>query len=727
MINTTKQLADIAERMQALSSSLNDENTARSLARVKQQMSMGLVRVALLGMTSCGKSTTINAILKNIIVPENPNTSTPMPVWIYHHDQPEPDIHVREAVTNAQGQKESVLRKVNRTEFLKAYCYNFNSLTDPDRERFAGVEYGTVGLNSSVLDNDTVLLDTLGIAATTVDTRKTVELLEDDIDLVVFVTNQFNILESEVDFLQTYVLGLHPDRYLVRHPVRPENLIFVYNDKINLPLNKLSFEESVEKVYMIKEKDGSTVSMVDPDTLREIKAQQVFYINALYGRLETCGVFPYVDYAPNGSLDKELVSLAKRENREKLTNAQFKAGELAAPHLNNIEDMVQGIRRKTRRMSRGANSVAFKRVAALEEILNQMKLAANARVSAMGDGVQLLDSQRDDLKALDAMMTTQTQLASAAMEHLCVDYKRSFSQLFNLTKEETITTCGGQVANEMRECPEGFPDYKGFASLHDAELEALLEPYLMMVQTKAVEATHQKLKEDLDKKQHFTYGGVTPFEVLEQTRKSIANQMTLFNKCIDALREKNVDMTLGVMLPSASTVDELCGVLTKELEARIYASIESVMRSTGKEFQAKLLKQCLKRVNGNFFQMLFKLVFHPSRDKIWQRILNEVLEPLIQELLKGLDDLMNVQTEGIGKATKEAFDTVGIEIGKYYDSLKATIDSAIEMTELKRQSSDEEVQNAVKELKKISQECTDINQKLQEILMDLSEEGEEAV
>lgn len=60
----------------------NSELKRKAIQLNIETLKLGWIHIALVGQTSCGKSTVINALSEDIVVPENPMTATPIPTYI---------------------------------------------------------------------------------------------------------------------------------------------------------------------------------------------------------------------------------------------------------------------------------------------------------------------------------------------------------------------------------------------------------------------------------------------------------------------------------------------------------------------------------------------------------------------------------------------------------------------------------------------------------------------
>ena len=60
----------------------NSELKRKAIQLNIETLKLGWMQLAVVGQTSCGKSTVINALSEDIVVTENPMTATPIPTYI---------------------------------------------------------------------------------------------------------------------------------------------------------------------------------------------------------------------------------------------------------------------------------------------------------------------------------------------------------------------------------------------------------------------------------------------------------------------------------------------------------------------------------------------------------------------------------------------------------------------------------------------------------------------
>lgn len=510
---------------------------------------------------------------------------------------------------------------------------------------------------------------------------------------------------DEVDFLQKYILGCHPD-VATEYPILPENVLFVYNNfSPRTPHNTVAFAKSVE--------DALAPLKLPKARLEDILHHQLFYVNALMARLARCGPFPYGKFAPEHSTPQEKDALAKREARdEKLASTMDPAALL---EQSGIEALLSGVTRKVGQYS-GGQIIIGKRISALTGFAHSIKLAANRRLQAANLSLSALQKQKQTLQAFEQNCNEQRALIKQSMATLEKDYRNSFVRLFT-NRQEAITEASAGRALQLP-CPESFMSYADFRRM-DAQAKAeFLQPYLQEIARQTIIAVKEQIKQTLDIKE--AHIGVMPFKVLKNAREQLSNEMTAFNACINKLKADGLD-DLGVHLPEPQAVEELFNAFKLNLDRQIMTSIETAMSASEKEFIDKLTS-CVDAVKSNFIVNLFPRLLR--REDFWDLMLEKAAAPMVGALLAELISLMrNNQMEGIGHATSQAFAQTADDICTSYIKLSFSLDMAIAQLEKELASRTPMNQELADTIQNIGKGCDRINQQLLAWQKALSQKG----
>lgn len=688
------ELTQAAGTLQDYCCQLGDELTAAALGQIRRRLGHGLIRIALVGKTSCGKSALVNALLSALIVPENPNTSSPIPVWICRQEEDGVSITVHETRPDENGKPQEFTLPCTLKEFLTKYCYSISDVNDQKRERFVHVDYATVGVRSPLLENGVVLVDTLGIAATTVDSAKTIEVLDDEIDLVLYLTKEPQMKSDEKAFLQKYVLGCHEDA-ATEYPILPENLLFVYNNfSPREPHNKVAFEASVAEVL--------APLNLPQARLDDILSHQLFYINALKGRLARCGAYPYAQYAPDHSTPQEQEALARREARDRQLCERMDPQQLLTE--SGMEELLSGIVRKAGQYA-GGQVIVSKRIGALSQYAHNVRLAANRRLATANLTLSSLEKQKQSMQTFRQDSDVKRRHIKTSMQALEDEYRDSFIRLFSIRQDAIIHSCLGHVHQML--CPDSFIKYADFRAMDNAAKADFLRPYLREIARQTIIAVKKEIKQSLDIQE--AHIGAMPFQVLKSARQQISNEMTAFNGRIKKLQEDGLEDT-GVHLPEPSAIEELFTAFKVNLDKQIMISIETAM-STGEKAFIDHLEQSVDTVKSNLIFNLFPMLMR--REAFWDLILEKAADPMVVELLKKLMELMkDTHTEGIGRATHLAFDATADEINASYIKLSFSLETAIAQLERQLAQTGPMTQELAAQIQQIRQGCDALTQQL---------------
>lgn len=644
-------LADAAQTLLAEAEKLQDRQNAANLRLTIPRLRQGLVRAAVIGAASSGKSTLINGLLEQIVVPENPNVSSPIPVWIGYADC-DPVFTVYRGGSDGSTEAAEYPGDV----FLKEYCYNITSVYNRDIDRFQDVRYGSVSLRGDVLRGGAVLIDTLGISASSLDTAKTNAVLEEGVDLVLFVSSNGSgnneYTREEIDFLRTNVMGLNPDRRQVFHPVPPENILFIQND------TGLSGHPMRQAMYANLDKvlEGFPQAVVD-----QVKKNNLFFIQALMGRYLSCGAYPYVQNAPIGCLEQELEGLEERECWELETMAVLSREELV--EKSGMETLRRGFAAHVDRLCRGDSSAAIHRVQELRQMADHVQLAASAGLSDVTRETNALSDLRSVCQEQAAIIDQRKKSIQTAMDQYEKEFMQGLGEIYKGTVEIMWNQISGMVMIEM-DAPEEFDvRWKEFRKWSDQQKQDYIQKLLPPLMGDITKICTNEIVRALD----HAGGDNAPMVVLERSRNYISNQGKSLNKQIEEFRKRGGD-TLGVLLPLPESVFALCDGLRGDLEHELKTAISNSLATSGKRFEERIGEYVAKIKWGGLFRFL-----PHGQEAFWKKVREEILIPLILALLEGL---ANVAAPGAGgmasslsQAVSAAYRNTGRELQDSWTSV----------------------------------------------------------
>lgn len=678
-------------------------NTAR-LQLLIPRLRQGLVRIAVIGATSSGKSTLLNALLEHITVPENPNVSSPIPVWIGYGDG-DPVFTVYESDPEDESRIGS--RQYPARTFLKQYCYNLGDVFNRDLDKFSRVRYGAVSLKSRCLERGAVFIDTLGISASDLDTAKTNAVLEEGVDMVLFVSSNSagnnEYTNAEIEFLRTNVMGLNRGKRQVTHPLPPENILFVHN----------LYDTDVSPEYQAMDANlDKVLAGFDADTVRKIKKENVYFVQALMGRYFSCGAYAYLENAPEGCREEELEGLEDWEWREKESMSVLGREEMG--RLSGMEGLRQGILAHADRLCRGASSAAVNRIRELRDLAASVLLASSGHLDQVVSDLAERQNQKEEFVRLTEAIEQRKKEIGLAMERFEEEFISGLDRSYAASLEKIRTQMEGMINTEMEEPPEGFiTKWSEYRKWDDAEKQQYIQGFLPPLMGDILKTCTDEIVELLN----FTSGHDNdPLTVLEKSRQYILKEGKNTGTLIQLLENQDP----GKLEYLADASQTLCGALSSRLEERLKAAVTDSLATTGKHFEDSLAPYVSKLNWKGLFA-----IFPHSPKGFWHRVRDHVLKPLAGAVLEDLSNMTKPGEHGtasvLTKAVIKAYQDTSAGLQDILTTLLTVvhlqtdvIDQGIE----ERQALSEEEKARYQLMQK---NCGEIRQKLNEWINELIE------
>ena len=195
-----------AETLESLAAAVDpsDPSAAERLARLGARAREGRFVIQLIGCFSSGKSTLLNALLGEPVLPVKVNPCTAIPTELVWSAAPSVDVHTHDGA----------VRRLSVDEFLREFQLRTADLTRAGAEaedRFGDVDKARVRWPLPILRDGAVLVDTPGLDDDPARTARTLASLP-DADAVIFVlsaTRFLTDLERRTLRHELLPLGLH--------------------------------------------------------------------------------------------------------------------------------------------------------------------------------------------------------------------------------------------------------------------------------------------------------------------------------------------------------------------------------------------------------------------------------------------------------------------------------------------------------------------------------------
>lgn len=290
----------IREQLFPLARSSGNQEAMEALRQVWLRLQQGPVRVLFLGVSSAGKSTLINAMVGNVVVPEGHQTTSPVPVWIHSSESAlkTPDIRL---VWDAGWEELPELKNVGGAVFVSKYCYTSReAASDAARKKYQGLIAASVDVRfQPAPDSGLTLIDAPGINASVGDNLRVEDVLKQGCEMVAIVFKEMN--QSAEEYLQH--LLVEEDGPL--HSLLESGRVFAVHNWVT-PGTKANAKAHLKKVF------------------GEALAPSRFYmLNAFQNRQVSAGLYDYQNFLQEGASDEE-----KQEARAGYQNEEKKLEEL---------------------------------------------------------------------------------------------------------------------------------------------------------------------------------------------------------------------------------------------------------------------------------------------------------------------------------------------------------------------------------------------------------------
>lgn len=284
------------KRLDKIALELRCEEARAVLQKVWLRLRQGPVRAVVMGVSSAGKSTLINALAGQIVVPEAKRAMSPVPVWICSRNAPDaPMVEILKVGRDVvQDQKYCGLAK-----FLADYSYTAEEAgRGTGQEKFKDVIAARVNLKSDAIsDAGITLIDTPGVGVSKQDDDRVKEILSSGCEIMVIVFMGNSIQEAGVKkfFRDLLVEENAPLRALLE-----ENRVF--------------FVCNIGGTAVVNARQNAQTHIKDAFEMQDTE-NRLFVVNARDARIRACGVYEYI-YFLGGSCTREELKYAEEAEQD---------------------------------------------------------------------------------------------------------------------------------------------------------------------------------------------------------------------------------------------------------------------------------------------------------------------------------------------------------------------------------------------------------------------------
>ena len=301
---------------EAMEDGSEKEELKNALWRLRYRLMQGPVRLLILGASSAGKSTIVNALAGRVVSPEARQVSTLIPAWIKGVAKTPGNKPACYTLCFGGDTKEEYFPQA---DYLKTFCHPPEDRNSKPEGIYA-VRVETAG--GFLAENGLTLLDTPGTGQTDTESHMAMETAELGAELLLLATRK-DVFESEETELfrrlicdEKHGLGLCP----------PKDVFCLFNEE---ELNQAAYNTNAKETFR------DLTSGCDRDAQLDLK-NRYYAVNAIEERRKR-EYYEFTNWSPKGVGEGSFEELSSIEEEEKNVYSAV-AGKPPSPEMQRLLD-----------------------------------------------------------------------------------------------------------------------------------------------------------------------------------------------------------------------------------------------------------------------------------------------------------------------------------------------------------------------------------------------------